>query len=172
MHNLSTPPQRNSLPELTDSEPGRFRCSCWQNVTFLLWSDQATLNAVQRIQRITKAMIQRYPGGHSNVSFVLKGVRPPADDARVAMLRSFDARISTLKCLSTITEGDGFWASTLRSSVINMGMSSGSQLQMRMHASIDEAVRWLPEVHAEQTGVELDPRELAEALRAFRAQVP
>jgi hypothetical protein len=172
MQNLMTKPPTAPVPELADSEPGRFRCSFWQNVTFLLWSDVATLNAVQRIQRVTKAMIERYPSGHSNVSFVLKGVGPPTEDARVALGRSFDARVSTLKCLTTITEGDGFWASAMRSAIINMGMNSGSQLQMRLHGSIDEAASWLPEPHLERTGVEFSAQELAAALRAFRAQVP
>ena len=169
-HPLTNPPEGPPAPVLAESEPGRFRLSTWYNVTFLLWSDIATARAVERVQRVTKRMIERYPNGHSNISFVLNGVGPPADEARVLLARSFDSRVSTLKCLATITEGDGFWASTLRSSVTNMGISSGSQLQLRLHRSIEEAAQWLPAPHLEHTGVMLTQSELTAALHTFRAQ--
>jgi hypothetical protein len=168
--NVTPTPAGPVAPVLLESEPGRFRCSVWQNVTFLLWSDVATARAIERVQRVTKRMIERYPQGHSNVSFVLNGVGPPLEEAREPMARAFNGRVSMLKCVTIITEGDGFWASALRSSVINIGLSAGSQLQMRLHRSMEEAARWLPGPHHERTNVLLGEQELATALRTFRDQ--
>jgi hypothetical protein len=166
----SEPPDAAEL-ELVDSEPGRFRVAVWHNVSFLLWSDQATQHAVQKLRRVTQLLIARNPRGHSNVSFVLKGVAPPTPEARVAFAQAFNDRRSTLRCMTTITEGDGFWASTMRSAVTSMRMASSQELVLRMHNTIEEAAAWLPAEHAERTGVKLEVAELEAALRRFRHEL-
>lgn len=152
------------------AEPGRFRCAIWRNISFLLWSDQATLNAVKKLGRVTKLLIERYPAGHSNISIVLNGVPPPTAEARAAFAHAFNDRLSLLRCMTTITEGDGFWASGMRSAITSMRMVSSQGLLMRLHDSIEAAAAWLPAPHEERTGVKIEGAELAEALRRFRQE--
>jgi hypothetical protein len=102
------------------------------------------------------------------VSFVLKGVPPPTPEARAAFAHAFNDRLSTLRCMTTITEGDGFWASGMRSAITSMRIESSQQLLMRLHDSIEAAAAWLPEPHQERTDVQLSEAELAAALRRFR----
>jgi hypothetical protein len=166
----SKPPDAAEL-ELVASEPGRFRIAVWRNVSFLLWSDQATHHAVRKLKRVTQLLIERNARGHSNVSFVLKGVAPPTPEARTAFAQAFDDRRSTLRCMTTITEGDGFWASGMRSAITNMRMESSQELVLRMHNSIEEAAAWLPAEHAERTGVRIEAAELEAALRRFRYEM-
>jgi hypothetical protein len=48
-------------PDLIAAEPGRFRCAIWHNISFLVWSGQATLHAVKQLKRVTQVLIGRYP---------------------------------------------------------------------------------------------------------------
>jgi hypothetical protein len=134
----------------------------------LLWSDQANLDAVKKLKPVTQRLIERYPSGHSNVSFVLNGVPPPTDEARAAFAHTFNDKLSLLRCMTTITEGDGFWASGMRSAITNMRIVSSQGMIMRLHDSLEAVAAWLPAPHAERTGVLLDEAELATALRRFR----
>lgn len=165
---MQSEPPAEIVLEPVLAEPGRFRCAIWRNVSLLLWSDQATLHAVQKLRRVTQLLIERYPSGHSNVSFVLGGVLPPTAEARAAFAHAFNDRLSLLRCMTTITEGDGFWASGMRSAITSMRMVSSQGLIMRLHDNIEEAAAWLPAPHAEHTGVTIEEAELAEALRRFR----
>jgi hypothetical protein len=167
----SQPHGTSALPgtlELVESEPGRFRCCLWHNISLLIWTDQATLEAVKKLKRVTELLIERYPSGHSNVSFVLNGVRPPTPEARAAFAHAFNDRVSMLRCMTTITEGDGFWASTLRSAITSMRMESSQGLLMQLHDTIAAAAEWLPEPHFQRTSVKISAKELVAALHRFR----
>jgi hypothetical protein len=156
-------------PVVAEFEPGHFCCSVWQNVSILIWADRATKEALGRIQRVTKRMIEGYPNGHSNVAFVLDGVKPPTPEAREIFTRLYNERVSHLKCLAVILEGTGFWASTLRSSVTNMQLEARRTTAIGQYTSIEELATWMAPIHAERTGVTITALQLRVALRAARA---
>jgi hypothetical protein len=157
-------------PEVAEVEPGHFCCTVWQNISILIWADRATKEALGRIQRVTKRMIERYPGGHSNVAFVLDGVPPPTPEAREIFTRLYNERISHLKCLAVILEGSGFWASTLRSSITNMQLEAGRTTAIGQYTSIDELAAWMAPIHTQRTGVAITALQLRVALKAARTE--
>ncbi len=149
-------------------EVGRFRYSYWRNVSIGVWSDQATLQAVQRIWPLTRHLITEYPAGHSNVAFVLDGVPAPLQEAQAELARLFNARHTQLTCTAVIVEGTGFWASAMQSSITSMQLTSGGSMRLRLHRSVDEVLEWLPALHLQRTGVELNPDDLRRVLREAR----
>lgn len=157
-------------PVVAEVEPGHFCCSTWQNVSILIWADRATREALARIQRVTRRMIETYPGGHSNVAFVLDGVKPPTPEAREIFTRLYNERVSNLKCLAVVLEGSGFWASTLRSSITNMQLEARRATAIAQYTSIEEVAAWMASIHSERTGVAMTPLQLRVALRAARSE--
>jgi hypothetical protein len=158
-------------PVVAEFEPGHFSCSIWQNVSILVWADRATKEALARIQqRVTKQMIERYPNGHSNVAFVLAGVQPPTPEAREIFTRLYQEGVSDLKCLGVVLEGDGFWASMLRSSITSMQIDSGRKTALGQYTSVDEIAAWMAPLHSERTGVPITPLQLRFALRTVRGE--
>jgi hypothetical protein len=156
-------------PVVAEVEPGHFCCSVWQNVSILIWADRATKEALVRIQRVTKHMIERYPKGHSNVAFVLAGVKPPTPEARAIFTHLYNEGVSDLKCLGVVLEGDGFWASTLRSSITNIQLEATRATRLGQYTSIEEVASWMAPLHSERTGVAVTPLQLRVALRAARS---
>ena len=162
------PAQRSNGPVLLADSPGQFRCSLFRNVSLLIWTGQGTLASVQHIQRLTASLVQRFPKGHSNVSFIPDGAPMPTEEARAALAASFDQRLSHIACMTQVLEGEGFWASTMRSAITSMKLGTSQDMAMRVCTSIDEVAAWLPEPHRERTGVVLETEALRTALQVFR----
>lgn len=150
-------------------EVGRFRYTYWRNVTIGIWSDQATLQAVQKLWPLVKHLLVEYPGGHSNIAFALDGAPAPTPEAQAELARIFDAQKTRLACTAVIVEGTGFEASALHSSVTSARLTAPGPMRLRLHRSIDEVVNWLPAMHRERTGVEINAGDLRQVLQAARA---
>jgi hypothetical protein len=155
-------------PEVWDSEPERFSCSVWKNLSIVIFFDQATADVARRISRFNQQMILHYPMGHSNVTFVVNDIPPPSPDAHEGLASIFDSKISRINCMAIVLEGVGFWASAIRSSVTTWRMESRSDIALRVYTSIDEVVDWLPTEHQQRTGLSIDPHTLKAALEQTR----
>ncbi len=164
-------PVQSSFPKaaLLDVEPGRFRYSIWSNVTISVWADQADLAAAQRVLAISKRVVQERPEGHSTVIFVLTGVPAPTAEAAALFANLYDPRNSKISCMAVVLEGEGFWASVMRSTFTRLRLAGGGALTFRVCENIEQVVDWLPREHAVRTGVQLDPAQLSGALHAARA---
>jgi hypothetical protein len=161
-------PGSETEAQFFDMDPGRFRFSYWRNLSSGVWGGQATLEAVQRIGRLSQLLVRDYPGGHSTVGFVLDGVPAPTPEAQAVFTQIFDARNSDLTCNATIVEGTGFWASSMHSFVTGIRLAAAGSMKLRLVSTIDEAVQWLPAVHSQRTGIFLDPEDLRRVLQAVR----
>ncbi|MDD9936205.1 MAG: hypothetical protein OXT09_21515 [Myxococcales bacterium] len=140
----------------------------WGNITITVYKDQATLDTVRMLMHVGRVMRERH-AARSAVSFVLDGVPPPSEDAREPFSQLVHAAPSAISAMSTILEGEGFWASTLRSVIIGMKIEAGGQAAVEVHHGIEETVAWLPGVHHAKTGVEVNPSRLTAVLRRARA---
>jgi hypothetical protein len=158
-------------PVIAEVEPGQFCCSIWQNVSILIWADRATKETLGRIQRrVTIPLIAQYPNGHSNVAFVMAGVRPPTPEAREIFTHLYKEGVGDLKCVGVVLEGDGFWASMLRSTITNMELQSGRKTALGQYTTIDEMAAWMAPLHTERTGIAITPLQLRVALKAARTE--
>ncbi|MDD9970254.1 MAG: hypothetical protein OXR73_28695 [Myxococcales bacterium] len=140
----------------------------WHNVTMTIWLDRATADALHTIQGVRKGIHEQYPDGYSAVGFVPDGTAAPDTEARKAFADIFDDRVSRIRCMSTIIEGGGFWASGLRAAINGMRIESSDQMKVKVHTSIEDVTEWLPGVHLETTGVRISRSGLRWALNTFR----
>jgi hypothetical protein len=157
------------------SEPHAFLFSSWQNVRIAVWARQATGPALERLDKITHEMVRVWPNGISSIHVARGDLRMssappppmaerlPTSEARVGF-KSLMERYAQLACVAVLIEGSGFGASALRSVITGMRIESLRTLPMRLCATIDEVVEWLPAEHHKLTGVRLEPEKLRETL--------
>jgi hypothetical protein len=153
---------------MLDCEPGQFRYNSYRNLSIGLWAGQATLDAVLRVVRIAERMRESHPEGHSGVVFVLDSAAAPTPDAQAAFAQLIDDRMTTISCTAIVVEGQGFWASGIRSSITKMRLAAAGSVKLRVHDRIDELLEWLPAEHQRRTGVEFRKSELRRVLEAAR----
>jgi hypothetical protein len=166
---LDSIPPRKLEATLFDIEPDRFRYSIWRNVSIGVWAGQANLDAATRVVKLGQHMRQQHPYGHSSVVFVLPGAPAPTADAQAEFARLLDPR-NDLSCTAIVVEGEGFWASGIRSAITRMRIAEpGSTVKLRVHETIDEALEWLPAAHRASTGIELSRSQLKRVLTLARS---
>ena len=157
---------RTVIPRAVD--PGRFRYCSWLNLTIGVWSDQATEEAARSVLELSKQMVQEHSFGHSSVVFVLDGAPAPTPAANRLFAHLYDDKVSDLACMAIIIEGEGFWASSIRSAITGLRMSVPGAMQLRVSNHIDHVVEWLPAEHCRRTGVSISAPELRHALETCR----
>lgn len=150
---------RGAQATLFDFERGRFALSHWKNLSIIVYATNADGAMLARISKLTPLMRAKFPNGHSNLAFVLNGCPLPTEEAQQAIVAAYQNPESGLCCASVIVEGEGFWASALRSSVIGMRLQA-VRIRLGLHSTISEMVEWLPDEHEKGTGVALNKTQL------------
>jgi hypothetical protein len=156
---------------LFDSEPRQFYAGHFRNVSIVVWVSGADGPAATRMRAVAQHLIAKYPDGHSNVTIVLNGVAPPTEEARAAFAHIFDGRLSDLRCMAVVLEGEGFWASALRSTVTALRQGSSSSFALKLFSALEPVTEWLPSEHLARTGVALSASELRAALMSMRYEI-
>ena len=152
-----------------DLDPGRFRFSVWRNVSITIWTAQATMDAGERVLRISRELNEQFPEGRSQVMVVADGTLPPDQATSEMMTEIYNPALSRIVCIAAVLEGTGFWASGIRSRMTNMRIAGGNVMAIRTQETVEEVAEWLPEEHAQRTGVVLNPAELKSVLQEVRA---
>lgn len=152
-----------------DSEPGEFWCGAWMNVNIAVWEKSASRGAVERLDRTVPARLKALSQRLSTVHIATPTAGVPGADVRAAFAETAKRWGHTTGCVSVVIEHAGFAASALRSAVTGIQLVSGAAFPMRAHKSIDEAVPWFVEAHAQTTGVKLPAEELSLVLQSARA---
>jgi hypothetical protein len=152
-----------------DAEPGEFWCGAWMNVNIAVWRASASRAAVERLDRTVPERVQALSQRLSTVHIATPRAGVPGADARAAFAEAAKRWAHTTGCVSVVIEHAGFAASALRSAVTGVQLVSGAVFPMRAHKSIDEAVPWFVEAHAQTTGVKLPAEELSRVLQSARA---
>jgi hypothetical protein len=162
-------PSNETQAVTLDLDPGRFRFSVWQNVSITIWTAQATMQAGHRILKLSRELSRKFPDGRSQVMIVAAGA-PAPDDATTELLKEiYDPNVSRILCIAAVLEGQGFWASGIRSRMTKMRIAAGNAMAMNTLDAVEQVADWLPEEHAKRTGVTLDPDVLTSVLVATRA---
>jgi hypothetical protein len=152
-----------------DLEPGRFRFSVWRNVSVTIWTEKMTFQAGQRVLKLSRDLTRQMPEGRSQVMIVTANTPAPDDETTQLLGEIYDPRLSRIVCIAAVLEGQGFWASGIRSKMTNMRIAAGNAMAIRTNDSVEEVATWLPEEHAERTGVSFSANELRSMLVAVRA---
>ena len=152
-----------------DLDPGRFRLCVWKNVTLTIWSAQATLEAAERVLRASRQLKREFPHGRSQIMFICDGAPAPEQATSELLTEIYNPKLSGISCIAAVLEGSGFWASGIRSRMTSMRIAGGNAMALRTQETIDAVITWLPQEHAERTGVILAPTELKAVMVAVRA---
>jgi hypothetical protein len=152
-----------------DLDPGRFRFSVWRNVSVTIWTDKMTNEAGHRILKLSRDLSRQMPGGRSQVLIVADNAPVPDEDTTELVREIYDPRLSRIVCIAAVLEGKGFWASGIRSKMTNMRIAAGNAMAIRTNDSVEEVATWLPEEHAQRTGVKFSANELRAMLVDVRA---
>lgn len=155
--------------ECVEVEPGRFRYSMWKNLSIGVWQDQANRDAAERVVAMSQRNAAQFPHGHSGVVFIMTGAPAPTPEAAEILGSLYKPGSTALRCIGLVLEGEGFWASAMRSTVLNMRLSHRSKMSVRVMEDVDAVAAWLPTEHVRLTGVELDPKTLRTVLLETRA---
>lgn len=150
---------RGGQATLFDFERGRFALSRWKNLSIVVYATGADGAMLARISKLTPLLRKEFPGGHSNLAFILNGCPLPTEEAQQAIVAAYKNPESGLSCASVIVEGEGFWASALRSTVIGMRLQA-ERIRLGLHSSISEMLEWLPGEHEKGTGLALNKTQL------------
>jgi hypothetical protein len=162
-------PSHDQFAVTRDLDPGRFRFSLWRNVTITIWTAQATLEAAERILRLTRALSREFPQGRSQVMIVADGAPAPDQATSEVLAEIYNPQVSRIVCIAAVLEGSGFWASGIRSRMTNMRIVGGNAMVMRTQDTLEEVATWLPSAHEQRTGVKIDPEQFKAMLLAVRA---
>jgi hypothetical protein len=139
----------------------------WRNFSIGVWVGQATLAAVESLLRMSEEMEKRFANGRSSVIFVTDKVPAPTPEAREAFARVYTPKLS---CTAMVLEGDGFWASGLRSMSANVHRSADTNALFRVHNELEPVLAWLPPQHLAHTGVNVSADQLGGILRRARLE--
>lgn len=171
---LSRPPRASSAPvtsggvHLTETiaSPGVFSGYAWNDVAITLWFDAVALEDVAVFERGCQRLVEQCPEGVSSVHIMVPGGKAmPTSEARAELTRVLREYSRFSAAVAVVIPGTGFWAGALRSLVTALSVVARTAIKPQICANYAEVCEWLPEVHRQRTGVELDPNELLEALR-------
>ena len=123
--------------------------------------------AVDRMVRATTSMNGQHPTGRSTIHLVADGAALPTAEVRAHLVSAMKKNADVLACVAVVVGGTGFWTSALRSFVTGLRWLAPRSFDFRMCSSNEEVAKWLPDVHARRTGIELDARRLVKVLDGF-----
>lgn len=158
-------------PELVllHTEPGQHAFYTWQNIMITCWSQRATGPAIEKVAQYRERMDREHPEGVSVIYLIANEAGLPTPEAR-AGVRELMARFSRKRaCLAILIEGEGFWASAMRAAITGVRVLVPLNFPMQIFGRVNELAAWLPERHAQQTGVYVAPAELGGVLEQLMA---
>lgn len=136
------------------------RAGTWHNVLVIVWSAPATGAIVAHLAKVTQTLKSPYGERWTHIHIIREGSGLPTAEASkgfVQIMRQHEQRLANV---AVMVGGGGFWASTMRSMITSMRLLSPRSFDLRLHGTVAELVAWLPEAHAERTGVEIEREQL------------
>ena len=134
-----------------------------ENVSIAIWATPATLEISKRLEAATFDLIRAYPQGISSVHVILDKTPLPTAEARTHLREITERYAKNVACVGTVVDGDGFWASAMRSFLTSLHWLSRRPFKAHYASSIEELAEWLPPFHAQKTGVVIQPADLTKS---------
>jgi hypothetical protein len=132
------------------------------NMTFSAWDTAPLVEHVEAFMAVAKNLSATYER-NSNVSLVMRNTELPGAGARVALEELTAEYASKIHSVALVIDGDGFWASMIRSFLTGLHLLRGNGYRCKAFATPAEASPWLLPSHGADTGVSLSARELEAA---------
>jgi hypothetical protein len=136
-----------------------------RNVTFSAWNTAPTAAHVEAFMALAKNLCEVYPKC-SNVTLVMRQTELPAGEARVALEELTAQYARYIHSVALVIDGDGFWASMIRSFLTGLHLLRGHGYRCKAFASHAEANPWLVPSHNAESGMSVSAREIDAACEA------
>jgi hypothetical protein len=149
-----------------DAEPGKFYLAHWCGVSITIFAGQADSEFLRRAALMNEHWKRRDKKERTNVSFVLGGVPLPSPEVR-AVFEAQRAGNMGIVNFGLVVEGEGFWASALRSTVTGMSLTAHN-VSGRIETTIEAIAPWIAREHAARIGETLPELAIVRALRSAR----
>lgn len=139
-----------------------------QNVLIASWTAQGTGPLIAELAKALGSFIAQHPSGVSNLHIIAAGLPLANAEARDALAALMTAHEGAIACVGTVLDGTGFWASATRGLIMSVQLMAPNTYAVRTCANDAELVGWLPKVHAQRTGINLEAQALERALAEVR----
>ena len=149
--------------QLIFCEPGVVKQFSLRNLLILVWDVQPTAAVIARVEAASETVRQHVSRGTAMVHVVRAPLQLPNDLERAAMVRMMKSY--NVRLVGMVVSQSGFLLSMLRSVVTGLRVLTSGRFEYRICQTLDELADWLPDVHRERTGVEIEPSQLLSALR-------
>jgi hypothetical protein len=140
------------------------------NMTFSAWDAPPIAEHVEAFMAVAKTLSVMYPQ-NSNVTLVMRNSELPGPAARIALEELTAQYASKIHSVALVIEGDGFWASMVRSFLTGLHLLRGNGYRCKGFASPTDACPWLLPAHEADTGVSLSAREIEAACETIRQRM-
>lgn len=137
-----------------------------RNITFCAWNTVPTAEHVHAFMALAKQLSAVYPK-NSNITLVMRAAELPGSQARIALEELIAQYSQHIHSVAMVIDGDGFWASMIRSFLTGLHLLRGNGYRSKAFASPAEAIPWLLPDHTADTGVTSGTRELEAACEAI-----
>jgi hypothetical protein len=155
-------------PPVVRFETDGFVMGTWKNVAIHVWTKRATLPLVDKLEALSASFVAMHPEGISSIHIIAKNAPLPSGEVRDRFLEVANRFAKQLACIGHVVEGSGFWASALQSFLTGLHWLSRRTFEFRICSSISAVAYWLPELHAQRTGVTFEGGELEQAVEQVR----
>jgi hypothetical protein len=148
--------------QLIYSEPGVVAELALRNVLILVWDVQPTAAAIAGLDAAGEHVRPYMARGTSMIHVVRAPLQLPNDVERAAMMDMMKSH--NVRLVAMVVTETGFLLSMLRSVVTGLRVITRGHFDYRICHSNEEVADWLPELHRERTGVEIEKTQLLRAL--------
>lgn len=148
--------------QLVYSEPGTVTELMLRNLLILVWDVQPTAAVIARLEAAGEAVRQHAARGTSMIHVVRAPLQLPDDQDRAAMVRMMKSH--NVRLVAMVVAEKGFLLAMLRSVVTGLRVLTGGHFDYQICESHEEVAAWLPAVHRQRTGVEIEKLQLLRAL--------
>jgi hypothetical protein len=156
----------NSPVTTFDAEPGKFYLAHWFGISISIFAGQADAAFLRRAGLMNEHWKKHYPTKRTNVTFLLNGVPLPTPEARAAFEVQRRGTMGIVN-FGIVVEGDGFWASALRSTITGISLAAYN-VSGRTETTIEAIAPWVAREHAVRVGEDLPELEIVRVLRSAR----
>ncbi len=144
-----------------------FAVGYWENIFFVVWYGETTVEAVRRIEEEAHTLAGQNPRGLGLLTVVKEKAKMPPPRARQALADFLSESGDTVRVSAVVQEGAGFRAAAVRGLISGITMVAKQPFPHKIFATIEDASRWFEKIAGEQTDWLLSTGIIMEAMADF-----
>ena len=157
-------------PTIVQDVPG-FVLASYRNVLVAIWGAAGTATTAGCFADLSSSLERANRSGFSSLHVIVQGAGLPDAATREVLGDVLTRSGKKMGCLGVVIDGDGFWASAIRSFLTGIKIIARRPYKSHYAATIGELARWVPVPHAAKTGVQLSSEEVERVMLEVRSRL-